>query len=85
MLMNAFIREAKYRIADVLFARELDETHNRAFKAGVAYAVHKISFDTDINVEKIKMTKVERKGYEKCQQVIKDSRVRIQHQTKADV
>jgi hypothetical protein len=84
-MMFRFIKEIKFQIADKLFTRELDETHDRAFRAGVAYAVHKFSFDADIQIEKIKMTKVERKGYEKCQQVMKDTRKTIQRQTKADV
>jgi len=83
--MFQFIKEIKFQIADKVFSRELDETHDRAFRAGVAYAVRKISFDSDIQIEKIQMTKVERKGYEKCQQVIQDTRKTIQRQTRADV
>lgn len=77
MNLKMVFREFKYQIADRVFKRELDETHKRAFIAGVEYAVRNISFDSEIQIDKIQLTKVERKGYEKCQQVIQDTRKRI--------
>lgn len=77
MNLKMAFREFKYQIADKVFKRELDETHKRAFIAGVEYAVRNISFDSEIQIDKIQLTKVERKGYEKCQQVIQDTRKRI--------
>lgn len=77
MNLKMVFREIKYQIADKLFARELDETHKRAFIAGVEYAVRNISFDCEVQIDKIQLTKVERKGYEKCQQVIQDTRKRV--------
>ena len=77
MNLKMVFREFKYQIADKVFGRELDETHKRAFIAGVEYAVRNISFDSEIQIDKIQLTKVERKGYEKCQQVIQDTRKRI--------
>jgi hypothetical protein len=77
MNLKMVFREFKYQIADKVFKRELDETHKRAFIAGVEYAVRNISFDSEIQIDKIQLTKVERKGYEKCQQVIQDTRKRI--------
>lgn len=77
MNLKTVFSEFKYQIADKVFARQLDETHKRAFIAGVEYAVRNISFDAEIQIEKIQLTKVERKGYEKCQQVIQDTKKRV--------
>jgi len=78
-------REIKYWIADRFFDYELDEAFRLGMKEGSAYATQWLSFRTAINIDRIKMTKVERRGYEKCLEVIKDERREIKERTGAEV
>jgi hypothetical protein len=77
------LADIKYELAEVVFAKELDETHRRAFNAGVVYATRKISFEADLNLEKIIMTKTEKKGYEKCLQIVQDAKTKLKFLTGA--
>ena len=83
MKLRQVLSDIKYELAEVVFAKELDETHRRAFNAGVVYATRKISFEADINLDKLIMTKTEKKGYEKCLQIIQDAKTRLKHLTGA--
>ncbi len=83
MKLRQVLSDIKYELAEVVFAKELDETHRRAFNAGVVYATRKISFEADINANKVIMTKTEKKGYEKCLMIIQTSRERLKHLTGA--
>ncbi len=59
-------------LADTLFSKELDATHNRAFRAGVAHALAKVKFDLDTKSTTITLSKTERKGWERaCDQIDK--------------
>jgi hypothetical protein len=76
-------RTMKYQIADKLFAYELDEAYDMGIRIGAEYATHIISFRTNLNSEKIKLTKVEKQGYEKALQVIQDCKPQIEERCKA--
>lgn len=76
-------RNMKYQIADKLFAFELDEAYDMGIRMGAEYATHVISFRTSLNSEKIKLTKVEKQGYEKALQVIQDCKPQIEEKCKA--
>lgn len=76
-------RSFKYQIADKLFAYELDEAYDMGIRMGAEYATHVISFRTKLNSEKIKLTKVEKQGYEKAIQVIQDCKPQIEEKCKA--
>lgn len=76
-------RNFKYAIADKLFAYELDEAYDMGIRMGAEYATHVISFRTSLNAEKIKLTKVEKKGYEKAIDVINDCKPQIEEKCKA--
>lgn len=83
MTTKNFWRELKYQIADKLFAYELDEAYDMGIRMGAEYATHVISFRTSLNSEKIKLTKVEKKGYEKAIEVINDCKPQIEEKCKA--
>lgn len=76
-------RNMKYQIADKLFAFELDEAYDMGIRVGAEYATHVISFRTNLNSEKIQLTKTEKKGYEKALQVIQDCKPQIEEKCKA--
>jgi hypothetical protein len=78
-------RDIKYWIADRLFEYELDEAFRHGMKEGASYATQWLSFRTSINIDRIKMTKVERRGYEKALEVIKDERKEISLRTGASL
>jgi hypothetical protein len=76
-------RNLKYQIADKLFAYELDEAYDMGIRIGAEFATHIISFRVNLNSEKIKLTKVEKQGYEKAIQVIQDCKPQIEERCKA--
>lgn len=80
-----FWRDLKDALGDFFFGRELDETHDRALRYGIEQATRTLSFQLEVQKEKIKMTPTERKGYEKAQQVFKDTRIRLASHTGADL
>jgi hypothetical protein len=81
--MRATWRDIKFWIVDRLFEYELDEAFRHGIQEGAQYATTWLSMRTQINAERIKMTKVERKGYDKCLDVIKDERKEIALRTGA--
>jgi len=83
MTAKSFWREFKYQIADKLFAYELDEAYDMGIRMGAEYATHVISFRVNLNSEKIKLTKVEKKGFEKAIEVINDCKPQIEEKCKA--
>jgi hypothetical protein len=66
-------REIKYWIADNLFEYELDE------------ATQWLSFRVEINLDRVKMTKTEKSGYQKAIEVMRDERKEIKLRTGASV
>ena len=76
-------RNLKYQIADKFFAYELDEAYDMGIRIGAEFATHIISFRVNLNSEKIKLTKVEKQGYEKAIQVIQDCKPQIEERCKA--
>lgn len=83
MKLSKAWRNLKYQIADKLFAYELDEAYDMGIRMGAEYATHVISFRVNLNSEKIKLTKVEKQGYEKAIQVIQDCKPQIEEKCKA--
>ena len=59
-------------LADTFFSRELDKTHDRAFRAGVAHALAKVKFDLDTKAISLELSKTEMKGWQRaCDQIDK--------------
>jgi hypothetical protein len=78
-------REIKYWIADNLFEYELDEAYRLGMKEGAAYATQWLSFRVEINLDRVKMTKTEKSGYQKAIEVMRDERKEIKLRTGASV
>lgn len=53
-------------IGELLYAKELDAIHDRAFRAGMLHAFAKMKFDADTKMMSKQMTKTEIKGYQRC-------------------
>lgn len=70
-------------MANTFFGKELDATHNRAFRAGVAHALAKVKFDADTKMLKIQMTKKELEGYQRCLDQIENTRSKLIYTTGA--
>ena len=77
MKLRQALSELKYQIADKLFTKELDEAYDMGIRAGAEFATRTLSFRVGLNAEKIKLTKVERSGYEKAIQVIEDTKPEV--------
>ena len=59
-------------LADTFFSRELDKTHDRAFRAGVAHALAKVKFDLDTKITTKQLNKTEMRGWQMaCDQIDK--------------
>jgi hypothetical protein len=59
-------------MADAFFSGELEATHDRAFRAGVAHALAKIKFDLDTKVISLELGKTEMTGWQRaCDQIDK--------------
>ena len=70
-------------LADTFFSRELDATHNRAFRAGVAHALAKVKFDLDTKVISLEMSKTEMKGWQRACDQIDNTRSKLTYTTGA--
>lgn len=85
MRHTTLFRQIKDQLAEWFFRRDLDETHDRALRYGMEQATRILSFHLDKEKEKIKMTPTERKGYEKAQQVFRDTRAGLKAHFGADL
>lgn len=70
-------------LADAFFSRELDATHNRAFRAGVAHALAKVKFDLDTKVISLELSKTEMKGWQRACDQIDNTRTKLTYTTGA--
>lgn len=70
-------------LADTFFSRELDATHNRAFRAGVAHALAKVKFDLDTKVISLELSKTEMKGWQRACDQIDNTRSKLTYTTGA--
>lgn len=70
-------------LADTFFSRELDKTHDRAFRAGVAHALAKVKFDLDTKATTIQLSKTELKGWQRACDQIDKTRTKLIYTTGA--
>lgn len=70
-------------LADTFFSRELDKTHDRAFRAGVAHALAKVKFDLDTKLTTLEMSKTELKGFQRCMDQVENTRSKLIYTTGA--
>lgn len=70
-------------LADTFFSRELDKTHDRAFRAGVAHALAKVKFDLDTKLTTLEMSKTELKGFQRCMDQVENTRSKLTYTTGA--
>ena len=67
--------EFKYKIADTLFEKELDEAFTMGIRQGYNQLAARIRVELDYKetrMKQLKVTKPQLVGYEKCMEVIKD-------------
>lgn len=76
-------RRAYEWLGEVFFAKELDKTHDRAFRAGVAHALAKTKFDVETKMLTLQMTKKELEGYQRCMNQIEITRTKLTYTTGA--
>lgn len=74
-------RELKYRIADFLFARELDDAYALGLKYGAEFATRRISFAVSLKSDSSLMTKTQRIGYDKAVQIVQDTKRVVEQET----
>jgi len=70
-------------LADTFFSQELDKTHDRAFRAGVAHALAKVRFDLDTKITTKQLNKTEMKGWQMASDQIDNTRSKLTYTTGA--
>lgn len=83
MITREMLKDIKYEIADKLFKKDMDEAFEMGIREGATFATRKINFEASLQLDKIQMTKTEKKGYLKALQVIEDMRKEIKDETGA--
>jgi hypothetical protein len=83
MAIREILKEIKYEIADKLFKADMDEAFQMGIREGARFAAQKITFQLDLQSEKIIMTKTEKKGYLKAVEVAKEQRQMVKAETGA--
>jgi len=83
MTLIETLREIKYQVADKLFCKEMDEAFQMGVREGATFATRMISTDLSVKEMRIQMTKTEKKGYQKAQDLVADCRKEIKSQTGA--
>lgn len=78
-------RELKYRIADIVFATEMDEAYELGIRAGAEYATRNISFQVGLKEAKQDLTKTQKIGYDKAYDIIQSCKEDIRKTTGAMV
>lgn len=76
-------RELKYMIADKLFAYELDEAYAHGVKAGAEFAARTISFQLGLKESTQELTKTQKIGYDKANEVVQSCKEDIRNTTGA--
>lgn len=77
------MNELKYRIADFLFAKELDEAYEMGIRIGAEYAARTISFKVGVTEVKKNLTKTQAQGYAIADGIIQDCKQDIANTTGA--
>lgn len=78
-------KELKYRIADLIFKKELDEAFDMGKKQGAEYATRKISNRLSMPSPKEELTKTQLIGYNKADQLVQACKYDIRINTGANV
>ena len=79
--MKYKLKKAYEWLGELMFAKELDATHDRAFRAGMLHAFAKFKFDADTKMMSKQMTKTELKGYQRCLDQIDITRSKLIYTT----
>ena len=77
------MNELKYRIANFLFAKELDEAYEMGIRIGAEYATRVISFRVGIQEATQELTKTQKIGYDKANAIIQSCKPEIAKTTGA--
>lgn len=75
--------DLKYEIADLLFGRELDESYEMGIRVGAEYAARTISFRVGAKEASQDLTKTQKIGYDKANQIVQDCKPDIERTTGA--
>ena len=79
------MNELKYRIADLLFAKELDEAYEMGIRAGAEYATRTIAFRVNLKANADTMTKTQKQGYQVAVEIVEGCKPDIANTTGATV
>jgi len=74
----------KYELADLLFAKELDEAYKDGIRIGAEFATRKLSFEVRLK-RHLTLTKVESRGYDYAFVAINRAKEEIRNTTGASV
>ncbi len=74
----------KYELADLLFAKELDEAYKDGIRIGAEFATRKLSFEVSLK-RHLTLTKVESRGYDHAFAAIVRAKEEIRNTTGASV
>lgn len=83
MQIKEILKEIKYEIADKWFKADMDEAFQMGIREGARFAAQKITFQLDLQGERIQMTKTEKKGYMKAVEVAQEQRRIVKQETGA--
>lgn len=75
--------EIKYRIADKLFERQLDEAYEMGIRVGAEYATRTISFRVGVKEASQELTKTQKIGYDKANEIVQSCKPDIHKTTGA--
>ena len=74
----------KYEVAELLFAKQLDEAYKDGIRIGAEFATRKLSFEISLK-RHLTLTKVESRGYDHAFVAINRAKEEIRNTTGASV
>jgi len=74
----------KDEVAELLFAKQLDEAYKDGIRIGAEYATRKLSFEVGLK-RRLSLTKVESRGYDHAFVAINRAKEEIRNKTGASV
>jgi len=74
----------KYEVAELLFAKQLDEAYKDGIRIGAEFATRKLSFEVSLK-RHLTLTKVESRGYDHAFVAINRAKEEIRNTTGASV
>jgi glycine cleavage system H lipoate-binding protein len=69
--------ELKYKIADKLFEKEMDEAYEMGVREGATHTLRELAFSLKLGEQDAKLTKAQATGYQKAVQRYTDTRAAI--------